>query len=321
MPQRTWDDWGYYPQTHARPVKDGIKTKSQRGAIGESWWSKRWVEVLESFDIGARLSRGRSYARRGQVISISVEPGKVKAQVQGSMPRPYAISIELTTLSTAEWERVVDIMASRAVFAAKLLAGEMPTNIEEAFKDAHVSLFPARSSDLETDCSCPDWSNPCKHIAAVYYILAEHFDEDPFLIFKLRGRTREQIITELRARRVSQVPDTIGAPTETIASEPLPTTSDFWQAGSELDSFSIHIEQAQGQNVVLKQLGDVPFDINGKMISPRLAEAYALVAQAAIQKAFSGAAPAPSLPSKQERQITRSMRARTRDLPPPSSGR
>ena len=117
MPQRTWDDWGYYPQTHARPVKDGIKAKSQRGAIGESWWSKRWVEVLESFDIGARLSRGRSYARRGQVISISVEPGKVKAQVQGSMPRPYAISIELTTLSSAEWERVVDIMASRAVFA------------------------------------------------------------------------------------------------------------------------------------------------------------------------------------------------------------
>ncbi len=131
----------------------------------------------------------------------------VKAKVQGSMPKPYNVKIKLMPLSDAEWDKVTDAMASQAIFAAKLLAGEMPTNIEEAFSAAQLSLFPTKLDDLQTDCSCPDWANPCKHIAAVYYLLAERFDEDPFLIFKLRGRTKEQIIETLRARRVATLPE------------------------------------------------------------------------------------------------------------------
>src|SRR5437588_12759165 len=98
-------------------------------------------------------------------------------------------------------------MASQAIFAAKLLAGEMPQDIEEAFSAVQISLFPLATTDLDTDCSCPDWANPCKHIAAVYYLLAERFDEDPFLIFKLRGRTKEQIIQVLREKRAQTQPE------------------------------------------------------------------------------------------------------------------
>ncbi len=270
-------------------MKDGLKAKSQRGEIGETWWSKRWVEVLESFDIGARLQRGRSYARRGQVVSIDVEPGVVKARVQGSMPRPYQIDIRLTTLTNQEWGRVVDVMASRAVFAAKLLAGEMPKDIEEAFKDARVSLFPAKGSDLKTDCSCPDWSNPCKHIAAVYYILAERFDEDPFLIFKLRGRAKEQVVAELRARRAQDAPASpaLAGPqaAQQAPAEPLPSTEAFWLPGANLETFSVRLGQAQAPSAVLKQLGDAPFEAAGRDVVVRLSQAYTCIADAALRKA------------------------------------
>ena len=84
------------------------------------------------------------------------------------------------------------MLSQQVIFTAKLLAGEMPQDIEQAFTDAGLSLFPAQSKDLDTECSCPDWSNPCKHIAAVYYLLGEEFDRNPFLIFKLRGMEREE---------------------------------------------------------------------------------------------------------------------------------
>jgi uncharacterized Zn finger protein len=279
--------WGYYPKTTPRAVKNGIKTKSQRGAIGATWWSQRWVQVLESFNIGARLQRGRSYARRGQVVSIDVAPGRVKALVQGSQPRPYTIDIRLATLSDDEWTRAAGVMASRAIFAAKLLAGEMPQDIETAFRDAQTSLFPTRHSDLKTECSCPDWSNPCKHIAAVYYILAEQFDEDPFLIFKLRGRRKEQIIAALRAQRVvhDAPAEYAAAEPEPVAAEPLPADHTFWLPGAELESFSLRFDQAPAESAALKQLGEAPYPIGGRMLSLALAEGCAVVARAAAQKA------------------------------------
>src|SRR2546429_7173903 len=235
--------WDYYEPAQPKRVKDGIKTKSERGAIGETWWSKRWVGVLESFSLGTRLTRGRSYARQGQVVSIDVEPGIVKAKVQGTQPRPYSIKIKLKPLSDQDWDKVTEAMASQAIFAAKLLAGEMPTDIEEAFDAVNVALFPTAETDLDTKCSCPDSSNPCKHIAAVYYLLAERFDEDPFLIFKLRGQTKEQIIATLREKRVGTIessPDRSEEDGSTATETPEPLLEEkldsFWQAGEALDT-------------------------------------------------------------------------------------
>ena len=164
-------------------MKDGLQAKSKRGAIGETWWSQRFIEVLEDFHEGPRLARGRAYARRGQVIDLDVEAGEVGARVQGSRARPYSVSIGVTVLDDTDWARVEEAMASQALFLARLLAGEMPREIEDAFAATGLSLFPATADDLATDCSCPDWENPCKHVAAVYYLLAEAFDRDPFLIF------------------------------------------------------------------------------------------------------------------------------------------
>jgi uncharacterized Zn finger protein len=193
-----WNFWGYYKPSRPRTVRGGIKSQSRRGTFGESWWARRWIEVLESFNIGARLGRGRSYARSGQVLSIDIDKGVIESTVQGSRPKPYKIQIRIKPLSPANWQKVGQALSRQAIFAAKLLAGEMPQDVEEVFRSAGVRLFPEKLQDLQTNCSCPDWSNPCKHIAAVYYLLGEEFDRDPFLLFKLRGMGREEVVGLLR---------------------------------------------------------------------------------------------------------------------------
>src|SRR3712207_2154092 len=132
---RYYRDW-FYERSQPRQAKGGIKAQSKRGAFGQSWWAKRWIEVLESFNIGARLGRGRSYARNGQVLSIDIDKGKVKAKVQGSRPKPYDVTIGVKGLAAADWKQLAEGLSRQAIFAAKLLAGEMPQEIEQAFRDA-----------------------------------------------------------------------------------------------------------------------------------------------------------------------------------------
>jgi uncharacterized Zn finger protein len=248
--------------------------------------------------MGARLTRGKSYARKGQVISIDVEPGVVKARVQGSFPKPYDVSIKLVPLSPEEWDKAIAAMASKAVFSARLLSGEMPQNIEEAFSDSGISLFPKKGADLKTDCSCPDWSNPCKHIAAVYYLLAEQFDSDPFLIFKLRGRSKEEIVEALRSFRsagAKEESERSGSPGSVSISliedkaRPLEECLDcFWQKGKELDLLEINPKSPQVENAVLKRLGEAPILIGRANLAFFLIKAYVIAGQAALQKAARG---------------------------------
>jgi len=281
-----WGYWEYYKPAKPKAVKNGIKAKSKRGEIGTTWWSKRWITVLESFSMGTRLTRGRSYARKGQVISIDVREGTVKSKVQGSGSRPYNVTIKMDPISDADWEKVADAMASKAIFAAKLLAGEMPADIEDAFAEAGISLFPVKLKDLETDCSCPDWANPCKHSAAVYYLLAERFDEDPFLLFKLRGRTKEDVIDALRKRRVSDASAEGVGVEEGEAVKPLDECMDsFWEAGDALDSFSVNPTRPEVEAAVLRRLGDAPFFISKYNIAALLSRAYTVAGIAALQRA------------------------------------
>src|SRR5581483_7953282 len=120
---------GFPPPSKPLPA-EGIRARSRRGAIGDTWWSQRFIEILESFEeLGGRLARGRNYARRGQVIELNVEAGKITSRVQGSRPKPYTVSIKLRVLPEKDWTRVEAALASRAAFLARLLAGEMPTDI------------------------------------------------------------------------------------------------------------------------------------------------------------------------------------------------
>jgi uncharacterized Zn finger protein len=253
--------WGreFYPRSRPRQARGGIKAQSKRGQFGQSWWARRWIEVLESFDIGARLGRGRSYARNGQVLQIDVSEGKVTAKVQGSMREPYRITIGVKALSAKDWGRVVEALAGQALFAAKLLAGEMPPDVEKVFADAGVSLFPGQRGDLETSCSCPDWSNPCKHVAAVYYLLGEEFDRDPFLIFRLRGLGREALCARLGERAA---PPDAGAAEEAAAEarEPLPAdTKSFWAVGELPGDLFGEVARPPVAAAWPRRLGSFPF--------------------------------------------------------------
>ncbi len=186
-------EWEGPQRIRPRRTKGGIRAQSQRGSFARSWWGERWIDVLEGLDIGMRAGRGRSYARHGQVRSIEVGRGRVEAIVQGSRTEPYRVTIRVETLAPEAWGSVAEALAGKAVFAARLLAGQMPEGIEGVFTDAGLSLFPRHREDLTTTCTCPDEANPCKHIAAVFYLLAEEFDRDPFLIFRLRGLPREDL--------------------------------------------------------------------------------------------------------------------------------
>ncbi len=190
-----WEDW---PPAKPIRVDGGIRARSKRGAIGEQWWSRRFISVLESYGMSGRLARGRSYARAGQVLDFELSQGKVTARVQGSRVRPYQVRIGVLPLTTAQWRRVQDRLASQALFRAKLLAGEMPHEIEEVFAECGTPLFPRSPADLDMHCSCPDWEVPCKHLAAVCYVLAEEFDRDPFGMLAWRGKPREELLAALR---------------------------------------------------------------------------------------------------------------------------
>lgn len=272
-------DWGYYKAKPRKQVKGGIKAQSKRGNFGESWWAKRWIAVLESFNIGARLSRGRSYARSGQVLSIDIQRGEVKAKVQGSSSQPYKITIQIKALTAAEWQKLAQSLATQALFAAKLLAGEMPQEIEQAFTDAGLSLFPTKLNDLTTDCSCPDWSNPCKHIAAAYYLLGEEFDRDPFLLFKLRGMERETFIKLLGAatptsKQTAEAPPAL--PPEPLAVE----ATAYWQGRVLPEDFWGEVRTPPVNAAVLQRLGKFPFWRGAQDLRAALEPNYA---QASLQ--------------------------------------
>jgi uncharacterized Zn finger protein len=213
MPRRSWDDrWPPFPASAPLPA-DGIKHSKQRGAMAGSWWSQRFVAVLESYGLGGRMQRGRRYARIGQVLSLDVQPGTLTAKVQGSRRAPYAVTIK-TNAPTAAQRRAIDrALHARVGFVARLLAGDMPPDLEAVFASASIPLFPRTWSDLRTRCSCPDLADPCKHIAAVLYLFADRLDDDPWTLLAWRGWSRDALLEPLRARATSAT----SGPTERVA--------------------------------------------------------------------------------------------------------
>ena len=289
--------WYDYPRERRRPA-NGIKAKTQRGKFAQTWWAGQWLAALERLVDTGRLSRGRSYARSGQVLELDIGPEGVKSRVQGSRPQPYRVNIRFRTLSTEEWEKVADAMAAKAIYAAKLLAGEMPQEIEEAFQAAGTHLFPATRNDLITDCSCPDWANPCKHVAAVYYLLGERFDDDPFLLFLLRGRSREEIAAALRARRAegSAVEETTVTPepAEETADEEVPpldgSPQSFWSMPDELSDLALRFDPPAIDALPVKQRGRPAFWRSGLDFTTTMEEMYGAIERQA-QDLVAGDAP------------------------------
>jgi uncharacterized Zn finger protein len=265
-PRRGPDDdlvpwrWPGYPPSAPKlpPPEHGIKVKT----FGTTWWGERWVVALARFGASytARLGRGRSYARQGRVHDLRVRDGVVSASVTGSRPVPYRVTLRLKPLPAASWQHAIQAMAAKARFAAELLAGQMPRDIDEAFVAVKASLFPERGGDLVTGCTCPDHANPCKHVAALHYVLAEALDRNPFLLFELRGRTKASVLSDVRrvragaaatpARRSSKRPEAAAG----VAVKPADRAR-YETFRAPLTDLRISIGAPAAEGAILRQLG------------------------------------------------------------------
>lgn len=255
-----WDDGGddgeqgthyseleeYTTPPDARVIKRP-QSVSKRGGFGSEWWGKQWVAVLNELAGEGRLDRGRSYARNGSVKQLEISRGIAYARVQGHRAEPYKTAVKLNQFTDEEWDVVFERLGSQLIYTAKLLAGEMPSDIENLLREAGVSLFPRSLDDIKFRCSCPDWGDPCKHAAAIYYLLAEQIDTDPFVLFHLRGRTREQLLAALRAERGDH-----------SGKSDMLTAENFWMAEQSLPV--VHPPIAGDSPIIFTELGTPPLN-------------------------------------------------------------
>ena len=264
------------------------------------WWVQRWLELLDSYRFKKRLERARVYAREGNVLKIEFKQAQVLADVQGSEAEPYKVTLSLEPFSDEDWNYVITNMAEKAIFSAQLLVGEMPANIEEVFTANGLSLFPFSLSDIRSRCSCPDKANPCKHIGAVYYQLGDRFSEDPFVLFQLRGRTKEQILEALRVSRSHMFKEnrvkaeatpkgkvkSINCQTQAKQSTPL-KIDNFWLYERPLAPSLVVITPPTDNKTVLDVLGNIPLPYaDAQAVMQYLKQVYNSVPQKAMMLAL-----------------------------------
>jgi len=172
---------------------------------GATWWGRRWIEALEhgSRDVVTRLGKGRAYARDGHVHGLRIHPGQVRATVTDDELDSHQVTLKLESFDDQTWTNILQHMSASALNAAQLLNGEMPRDIDQVFRACGKSLFPVDHHEIDADCSCEDWTSPCKHVAATHYVLGDALDHDPFLLFELRGRRKEQVLEALDRLRGS----------------------------------------------------------------------------------------------------------------------
>ena len=176
----------------------GIRAQESRSGGARTWWARRWLEVLERMGLGARLGRGKHYAVSGQVTGMRFEGPHVEAQVVGTRPDPYRVTIDFRVPEGAAREAIVSRIKGEPMIAARLIADDMSTEVEQAFRDCGLDFFPGGKLapgvyDMTTACSCPDYANPCKHVSAVLLILGEEISRRPMTLLELRGIGEEDL--------------------------------------------------------------------------------------------------------------------------------
>jgi uncharacterized Zn finger protein len=250
--------------------------------FSRTWWGQRFIEALERFTDEGRLARGRTYAHGGRILDYHLEKGTVTARVRGSInpyfgvyKEPiYKTSITLKAIPAASWSKVIGQIATRADLVTKLLMNEMPDTIEEAFSSLNLHLLPHNERDFTTTCSCPDYSNPCKHIAGVYYLLASDLDRDPFVMFELRGLSRGDLYAELVQTPLGQVLASalveeeklpVEQPVEAYFTRPLreavPSSAShkaFWSGARRLPALPAPTASSNVPALLIKKQGDYP---------------------------------------------------------------
>jgi uncharacterized Zn finger protein len=266
--------------------------KRSREPIATTWWAERWLRTVAPAAGHARLARGLSYARAGRVDELTVEPGRISASVQGSRPTPYRVDLRLPPFDDGVWASAIARMGAQAGTAAALVAGVMPETAEAAFAAVGVNLFPSPGERVAAACTCPDWDRPCKHAAAVCYAVASRLDRDPFVLFALRGRGREELLAELRAARKraaardgDDAPPADAAATHGLAEELAPSVGRFWSLGPGAAAAAPRdrAPAADPTGVGLGRLGLPPRALGGVELKMELALAYRLLGERARQ--------------------------------------
>lgn len=179
-------------------------------ALAHTWWGKAWNRNLEQYaDYSNRIGRGRSYVRHGAVLDLQIEQGKVIALVQGSARNPYSVSVKIQTLKKETWQRMKTACEGTLESFQELLAGNFPKALGEIFICKDSGMFPA-PLEIKFDCSCPDWADMCKHVAAVLYGVGARLDEDPKLFFRLRDAGIDELIKQAVAGKVEKLLEKAG---------------------------------------------------------------------------------------------------------------
>jgi len=191
-------------QTKVRKAKDGITPTSSDKTVEQTWWSVKFLEAMDYFEADSRITQGKNYAKKGQVLNLQVNRGIITAKVQCTKAKPFSVKIEFRTFTNKEWFQLFSEMVAKASFAAELLLGKIPQDIQRISTKLNLSFFPKIKDDIKAACNCPDWANPCKHIAAVYYIFADIINNEPALLFKIRGKAINEITEILNEMRISK---------------------------------------------------------------------------------------------------------------------
>jgi len=245
-----------------------------------TWWGQKFITAIESFSDSERIKRGRSYSTDSRILSFEIKNGVVKATIRGNInpyfgilkePK-YKTEVKISQISAHDWTEIVQLMSCRASVVGRLLLNEVPEKLELIFKVVGHSLLPKNYKDFESSCSCPDYSNPCKHVVGVIYRLASELDQNPFLLFELRGLSKEDLqkqlaasslgkilATELGDRSLELIPTTSYFPQpKTTASPEVPTLKDFWQGQKRLPTTIPLLPSSSVSAIVIKKQGDNP---------------------------------------------------------------
>ncbi|OJW72146.1 MAG: helicase SNF2 [Candidatus Amoebophilus sp. 36-38] len=172
---------------------------------GKTWWGAKWLETFNGIDNENRLPRGRSYANSGRAYDIEINENEATAKVQGSRPRPYKVSIKLNKFDETEQQIIHQAIINTPSILSALLTKKLPIQLLDKLNEHDIRLFPKNWSYVEAECSCPDWAVPCKHIAAVIYLIAAEIDKNPFLVFEIHGCNLLAMISDFGNIKAKQV--------------------------------------------------------------------------------------------------------------------
>lgn len=255
-----------------------------------TWWGKRYIEALEGFIDTGRLQRGKGYANDGRILQWAMDGNRITATIRGNTNPYYGVykepryntSIELKPISASDWAKVIAELGSRAAFVSRLLLNEVPDTIEEPFEALGLHLLPRSVKDMKTQCSCPDYANPCKHVAGLDYFLAARLDQDPFLLFELRGLPRAKLSRQLKqtplglalASALNEEEQPLPA-SESYFTKPLAkplsatlSPEDFWRSPSRLPETIEPATPPPVPALIVKKGGDFPlfWNLNNSFI-------------------------------------------------------